>query len=78
MLFLRLLPLLALALAVAGCTSYTVGSAGESNPNGSYSGYTLNSPVTDQNPQVGGDSSAYPSSADPGKPLATPDKLDGR
>ena len=54
-----------------------MGSAHESDPNGSYSGSTLNSSVTDQNPDVGGNSS-YPAQADTGKALATPDKLDGR
>lgn len=68
--------LLATALSLAGCTSYNIGSSQESGPNGSYAGSTLNSPVTDQNPHVGGDAS-YPS-ADMGKPLAPPDKLDGR
>jgi hypothetical protein len=70
--------LLGLALSLAGCSTYTIGSKDESDPNGSYSGSTLNSPVTDQNSHVGGDPS-YPSSvSDAGKPLATPDKLDGR
>lgn len=65
-----------LALFLTGCTTYTVGSQGESEPNGSYPGATLNSPVADQNPDVGGNSS-FPDS-DQGKPLAPPDKLDGR
>ena len=69
--------LLLLALPLAGCASYALGSKNESDPNGSYSGSTLNSPVTDQNPHVGGDES-YPASTDSGKPLASPDKLDGR
>jgi hypothetical protein len=70
--------LLGLAICLAGCSTYEVGSKSESDPNGSYSGSTLNSPVTDENPHVGGDPS-YPSSvSDQGKPLATPDKLDGR
>jgi hypothetical protein len=69
--------LLALPLGLTGCASYTIGSSHDSEPNGSYAGSTLNSPVTDQNPHVGGDQS-YPASPDTGKPLAAPDKLDGR
>jgi hypothetical protein len=70
--------LLVLVLGLTGCSTYEIGSKNDSEPNGSYSGATLNSPVTDQNPYVGGDRS-YPSSvSDQGKPLATPDKLDGR
>jgi len=69
--------LLLLALPLGGCASYGFGSKNESDPNGSYSGSTLNSPVADQNPNVGGDAS-YPASTDAGKPLASPDKLDGR
>ncbi len=68
--------LVALIVALTGCSSYNIGSSQESSPNGSYAESTLNSPVTDQNPHVGGDAS-YPS-GDIGKPLAPPDKLDGR
>jgi hypothetical protein len=40
--------------------------------NGSYTGGTLNSPVTDQNPHVGGDAS-YPSSvSDQGRQQVPP------
>ncbi len=74
-LFLSLL--LTVPLVFTGCASMEMGSAHESDPNGSYSGSTLNSSVTDQNPSVGGNNS-YPAEADTGKPLATPDKLDGR
>lgn len=74
----KLFAALAFALTLTSCSTYTFGSAHESDPNGSYSGSTLNSPVTDQNPHVGGDSSYPASVSDQGKPLATPDKLDGR
>lgn len=77
MVYFRFSLLFALSLVFAGCTSYNVGSSEESGPNGSYSGATLNSPVTDQNSHVGGDAS-YPDSPTSGKPLADPDKLDGR
>ncbi len=70
--------LFVLTLGLSGCSTYGIGSKDESDPNGSYSGATLNSPVTDQNSHVGGDPS-YPSSvSDAGKPLAPPDKVDGR
>jgi hypothetical protein len=49
----------------AGCTSYQMGGD-RSGETGSYSGGTLNSPVTDQNPHVGGDQS-YPSSDQNGR-----------
>ncbi|MCE0483033.1 MAG: hypothetical protein LV479_02205 [Methylacidiphilales bacterium] len=65
-------------LFLAGCTSYQVGSRYETEPNGSYTESTLNSPVADQNSHVGGDPSYPASVSDQGKPLATPDKLDGR
>jgi len=67
-----------LALLLTGCSTYSIGSKNESEPNGSYSGSTLNSPVTDQNSHVGGDSSYPASVSDQGKPLAPADKLDGR
>jgi len=56
----RTLVLIVLSAAASGCTSYQLGGdhAGDT---GSYSGGTLNSPVTDQNPHVGGDQS-YPAS----------------
>ena len=70
--------LFALATVLTGCTSYNVGSSQESGPNGSYAGSTMNSPVTDQNPHPGGDSS-YPSSvSDQGKEPVPPEKVDGR
>jgi hypothetical protein len=66
------------ALLATGCANYNIGSQNESTPNGSYAGETLNSPVTDQNPHPGGDSS-YPSSvSDQGKEPVPPDKVDGR
>jgi hypothetical protein len=69
--------LLAAPVLITGCSSYNIGSKNDTDPNGSYSGYTMNSPVTDQNPYVGG-AGSYPSSTSAGKPLATQDKLDGR
>jgi len=73
--------MLGCALALAGCSGangLTVGSSDDASPNGSYSGQTLNSPVTDQNPHPGGDSS-YPSSvSDQGVTPPPPDKSDGR
>ncbi len=72
---------LTLGLALAGCSGsngLTVGSSQDAQPNGSYSGQTLNSSVTDQNPHPGGDSS-YPSSvSDQGVVPPPPDKADGR
>jgi hypothetical protein len=63
---------------LTGCTAYNVGSEHDSGPNGSYAGSTLNSPVADQNPHPGGDSS-YPSSvSDQGKTPVPPEKVDGR
>ena len=77
-------PLAALLMAITlltGCSGengLTVGTDPDSAPNGSYAGSTLNSPVTDQNPHPGGDSS-YPSSvSDQGATPAPPDKTDGR
>ncbi len=69
--------LFAAAFLVSGCTNYTIGSGAESAPGGSYAGSTLNSPVTDQNPHVGGDSS-YPASSDNGEMPQPPDKVDQR
>jgi hypothetical protein len=70
-----------LALVVTGCSgsnALTVGTPADSENNGSYSGATLNSPVTDQNPHPGGDSS-YPSSvSDQGVVPPPPQKDDGR
>lgn len=68
-------------LMVTGCSGangLNVGSGQDAEPNGSYSGSTLNSPVTDQNPHPGGDSS-YPSSvSDQGVTPPPPQKDDGR
>jgi hypothetical protein len=76
-----LFPLAASAVLLAACSGtngLNVGTSPDSTDNGSYSGYTLNSPVTDQNPHPGGDSS-YPSSvSDQGVEPAPPDKVDGR
>jgi hypothetical protein len=71
----RLFVLFAFSLLLGGCASYQMGNdhAGE---NGSYSEGTLNSPVTDQNPHVGGDSS-YPSSvSDEGRQQVPPGQTD--
>jgi hypothetical protein len=73
--------LLGLALALTGCSGangLTVGSGADAEPNGSYSGQTLNSPVTDQNPHPGGDASYPASVSDQGVTPPPPDKTDGR
>jgi hypothetical protein len=72
------LAFLGLVLSLGGCTSYNMGSSHEADPNGSYSGGTLNSPVTDQNPHPGGDSSYPASVSDQGVAPPPPDKVDGR
>jgi hypothetical protein len=59
---------------LAGCASYQLGND-HSGDIGSYSGGTLNSPVTDQNPHVGGDAS-YPASSEPGREQVPPGKTD--
>jgi len=69
---------LSLVLSVTGCTAYNVGASHESDPNGSYSGGTLNSPVTDQNPHPGGDASYPASVSDQGVTPPPPNKVDGR
>ena len=73
--------LFTLTLIVNGCSGangLNVGTNPDDQPNGSYSGSTLNSPVTDQNPHPGGDSS-YPSSvSDQGVVPPPPDNSDGR
>jgi len=56
----RMWLVIALGAAMSGCTSYQMGGD-HSGDNSSYTGATLNSPVTDQNPHVGGDQS-YPAS----------------
>jgi hypothetical protein len=66
------------ALLLVGCASYTIGSQHDSEPNGSYAGSTLNSPVTDQNPHPGGDSSYPASVSDQGVTPPPPQKVDGR
>jgi hypothetical protein len=82
-LFQMIIQIHAFSLAAAlclltGCASYNIGSSQESAPNGSYSGSTLNSPVTDQNPHPGGDQSYPASVSDQGREPAPPDKVDGR
>jgi len=62
----------------AGANGLNVGSSQDSEPNGSYSGSTLNSPVTDQNPHVGGDASYPASVSDQGVTPPPPNKSDGR
>jgi hypothetical protein len=71
----RLFVLLSLVVAVAGCTSYQMGND-HSGDIGSYSGATLNSPVTDQNPHVGGDQSYPASVSDQGREQVAPGKTD--
>jgi hypothetical protein len=56
----RMWLVIGLGAALSGCTSYQMGGD-HSGDGSSYAGATLNSPVTDQNPHVGGDQS-YPSS----------------
>jgi hypothetical protein len=73
--------LLALCLAATGCSGangLNVGTDHDAEPNGSYSGYTLNSPVTDQNPHPGGDASYPASVSDQGVTPPPPNKTDGR
>jgi hypothetical protein len=72
------LSLLAALSLLTGCANYNIGSSQESAPNGSYSGSTLNSPVTDQDPHPGGDSSYPASVSDQGREPVPPDKVDGR
>jgi hypothetical protein len=73
--------LLGFTLTATGCSGVNglnVGADPDAPPNGSYSGSTLNSPVSDQNPHPGGDSS-YPSSvSDQGVTPPPPQKSDGR
>ena len=79
--FIALFASLAVALALTACSgsnALTVGTPEDASNNGSYSGSTLNSPVSDQNPHPGGDAS-YPSSvSDQGVVPPPPDKSDGR
>jgi hypothetical protein len=68
-------------LAVTGCSGangLNVGADHDAEPNGSYAGSTLNSPVTDQNPHPGGDASYPASVSDQGVTPPPPDKTDGR
>jgi hypothetical protein len=70
----RLILFFCSAIFMSGCSSYQVGND-HSGDIGSYSGATLNSPVTDQNPHVGGDQS-YPTSHDQGRQQVAPGKTD--
>jgi len=64
--------------ACSGSNALTVGTLPTATDNGSYSGHTLNSPTSDQNPHPGGDPS-YPSSVtDQGVVPPPPEKSDGR
>jgi hypothetical protein len=72
---LRSLFALALVLSLNGCAGYQMGND-HSNDNGSYSGSTLNSPVTDQNPHVGGDQNYPASVSDQGRQQVPPEKTD--
>jgi hypothetical protein len=76
--FLFLLAGLALLSGCSGANGLNVGSDRDAEPNGSYSGSTLNSPVTDQNPHPGGDSSYPASVSDQGLEPSPPQKADGR
>ena len=70
-----------LVLILVGCSGtngLTVGTPDDASDNGSYSGYTLNSPVTDQNPHPGGDPSYPASVSDQGVTPPPPLKTDGR
>jgi hypothetical protein len=72
---------LGFSLIITGCSGangLNVGASEDASPNGSYSGSTLNSPVTDQNPHPGGDSSYPASVSDQGVTPPPPDKSDGR
>jgi hypothetical protein len=73
--------LLGFSLVVTGCSGangLNVGSGQDAEPNGSYAGSTLNSPVTDQNPHPGGDASYPASVSDQGVTPPPPEKSDGR
>ncbi len=71
----RLFLVLGLTVFLAGCTSYNIGSD-HAEDNGSYTGGTLNSPVTDQNPHVGGDQSYPASVSDQGRQQVPPSQVD--
>ncbi len=73
-----LLGLTLLATGCSGANGLNVGAEHDAEPNGSYSGSTLNSPVTDQNPHPGGDPSYPASVSDQGVTPPPPDKTDGR
>jgi hypothetical protein len=75
MFFPRLLAVLALVLFLGGCASYQWGND-HAGDNGSYSGSTLNSPVTDQNPHVGGDQNYPASVGDQGRQQVPPGQTD--
>jgi hypothetical protein len=71
----RLAVVIGFSMLLCGCASFQMGND-HAGDNGSYSEGTLNSPVTDQNPHVGGDSS-YPSSvSDEGRQQVPPGKTD--
>jgi len=73
--------LFGIMLMLTGCSgpnALNVGAAQDAEPNGSYSGSTLNSPVTDQNPHPGGDASYPASVSDQGVVPPPPEKSDGR
>ena len=65
-------------LSLSGCANYDIGSHNDPPPSGSYEGETLNSPVADQNPHPGGDSSYPASVSDQGKEPTPPEKSDGQ
>jgi len=71
----RLLVVLGLVLSTGGCASYQIGND-HAGDNGSYSGSTLNSPVTDQNPHVGGDQNYPASVGDQGRQQVPPGQTD--
>jgi len=75
MFFPRLLAVLGLVLSLGGCASYQWGND-HAGDNGSYSGSTLNSPVTDQNPHVGGDQNYPASVGDQGRQQVPPGQTD--
>jgi hypothetical protein len=72
---LRLVVFPGLSFLLAGCASYQLGND-HAGDNGSYTGQTLNSPVTDQNPHVGGDQSYPASVGDQGRQQVPPGQID--
>ncbi len=73
-----LLGMVLVLTACSGANGLTVGTPDDAQNNGSYSGATLNSPVTDQNPHPGGDASYPASVSDQGVIPPPPEKSDGR